>query len=47
MADKKVAIIYETDNYDKFKIVDGNRPIEHAKKIIESIKEIGMLWEYM
>ena len=45
MTDKKVAIIYETDNYDKFKIIDGNRPIEHAKKIIESIKEIGMLWQ--
>lgn len=23
MADKKVAVIYETDNYDKFKIIDG------------------------
>ena len=45
MADKKVATIYETDNYDKFRIVDGNRPIDHAKKIIESIKEIGMLWQ--
>ena len=45
MADKKVAVIYETDNYDKFKIIDGNRPIEHAKKIVESIKEIGMLWQ--
>lgn len=45
MADKKVTTVYQTDDYKKFKIIDGNRPIDHAKKIIESIKEIGMLWQ--
>lgn len=45
MADKKVTTVYQTDDYGKFKIIDGNRPIDHAKKIIESIKEIGMLWQ--
>ena len=45
MADKKVATVYQTDEYEKFKLVDGNRPIDHAKKIIESIKEIGMLYQ--
>lgn len=45
MADKKVTTVYQTDDYSKFKLIDGNRPIEHAKKIIESIKEIGMLYQ--
>ena len=45
MADKKITSVYQTDDYSKFKLVDGNRPIDHAKKIIESIKEIGMLWQ--
>ena len=45
MADKKLTSVYITDDYKKFKILDGNRPIDHAKKIIESIKEVGMLWQ--
>lgn len=45
MSDKKIAVVYETKNYAKFKIIEGNRPIDHAKKIIESISEIGMLWQ--
>lgn len=45
MANKKLTSVYVTDEYDKFKIIDGNRPISHAKKIMESIKEIGMLWQ--
>lgn len=45
MADKKIASVYQTDDYSKFKLIDGNRPIDHAKKIIESISEIGMLWQ--
>ncbi len=45
MGDTKVATIYETSNYGKFKIIDGNRPINHAKKIIESISKIGVLWQ--
>lgn len=43
MATKKVATIYETDNYGMFKVLEGNRDITHAKKIIKSIEEIGML----
>lgn len=45
MADKKITTVYQTDDYSKFRMIDGNRPIAHAKKIIESIKEIGMLWQ--
>lgn len=45
MADKKLTTVYQTDDYDKFKFIDGNRPISHAKKIIESIKDIGVLWQ--
>lgn len=45
MADKKVATMYETTCYSRFRFIDGNRPIDHAKKIIESIKEIGVLWQ--
>lgn len=45
MADKKLTSVYVTDEYKKFKIIDGNRPINHAKKIMESIREIGMLWQ--
>ena len=45
MGDKKITSVYQTDDYSKFKLIDGNRPIDHAKKIIESIKEIGMLWQ--
>lgn len=45
MGDKKITTVYQSDDYSKFKLIDGNRPIDHAKKIIESIKEIGMLWQ--
>ncbi len=45
MGDKKIAYVYQTSDYNKFHLIDGNRPIDHAKKIIESIKEIGMLWQ--
>lgn len=45
MGDKKITTVYQSDDYSKFRLIDGNRPIDHAKKIIESIKEIGMLWQ--
>ena len=45
MGDKKITTVYQSDDYSKFKLIEGNRPIDHAKKIIESIKEIGMLWQ--
>ncbi len=36
--------IYETDELDKFKILEGNRDyIEHGKKIARSIKKYGLV----
>ncbi len=43
MADKLVGKIFETKDYDRFKILEGNRPINHVKKLIVSIQSIGML----
>lgn len=43
MADKCISKIFETEDYDKFKILEGNRPINHVKMLIVSIQEIGML----
>lgn len=43
MGDKCIAKIFETTYYDKFKILEGNRPINHVKMLIVSIQEIGML----
>lgn len=43
MADKLIGKIFETKDYDRFKILEGNRPINHVKKLIISIQEIGML----
>jgi len=33
--------IYETENYGQFKRLEGNRDVACAKKIVESINEIG------
>lgn len=40
---QKVATIYETDEYNMFRFLEGNRDINHANKIIKSIEEIGLL----
>jgi len=42
---RKLATICETDDYSKFKFLDANRPVTHAKKIMESIQDIGVLWQ--
>lgn len=40
---QKIAAVYETDEYNLFKLLEGNRNIKHTNKIIKSIKEIGLL----
>lgn len=37
--DTVVNIVYETTDYDKFVIVDGNRIIDHVEHIKQSMKE--------
>lgn len=43
MADKCVAKIYETTDYNRFRYIEGNRKVNHAKKIVQSIQAIGRL----
>ena len=40
---QKCATIYETDEYNAFRLLEGNRDIRHSNKIIKSIQEIGLL----
>ena len=41
----KVANIMATYNYDRFKLIDGNRPIDnHFMKIVKMIEAVGTLW---
>lgn len=40
----KVANILATRNYDLFKFIDGNRDIDHSKRVESSISEVGMLY---
>ena len=41
----KIDTIYETNNYDFFKPIEGNRPVDEkrVKRVMESIKSIGQL----
>lgn len=40
---KTIIEVYETRDYDKFKRLQGNREISHAKKIIKSIQKVGYI----
>ena len=44
MSDRRIAGIYESKDYDKFKMLDANRKLGHVQKIIDSIKSVGVLW---
>ena len=35
--------IYETTDYGKFKVLCGNRFVDHSDMIVESIKSVGLL----
>lgn len=41
----KVANIYATRNYEMFKFLPGNRNTNHARKIMASIKAVGILFQ--
>lgn len=41
--DKPTGFIYESSDYSRFKMLDGNRFVDHSDKIIESIKLNGQL----
>lgn len=45
MADKRVTVVYETTDYDKFSFIEGNRGLDHIKRVQESIKNVGFLWQ--
>lgn len=44
MGDKKITSVYETQEYDRFKIIDGNRELDHVKKVKKSIEKVGYLY---
>lgn len=35
--------VFESDNYEEFKIMDANRDVNHHKAIVESIKKVGYI----
>lgn len=41
MTDNTIGIIYTTNDYDKFKKLEGNRDVKGVKKIISSINSVG------
>lgn len=41
--DKTIGKIYETNDYDKFKRLEGNRDVKNSKKIVQSISEVGYI----
>lgn len=41
MNDRSIGQIYETDDYSKFKRLEGNRSIRNIKKILDSIDSVG------
>lgn len=41
MRDKSVGQIYETDDYSKFKRLEGNRNVKSVKKILDSLDSVG------
>ena len=41
--DKAVGFIYETNDYDKFKKLEGNRDAKGARKVIQSIETVGYI----
>lgn len=45
MVDKKITSVYETTDYSKFRFIDGNRELDHVKKVEKSIKSVGCLWQ--
>ena len=44
MGDKKITSVYETQEYDRFKIIDGNRELDHVEKVKKSIEKVGYLY---
>lgn len=44
MADQKVTTVYITEDYDRFRIIDGNREIDHVEKVKRSIEKVGYLY---
>ena len=43
MNDKIIGEIFSTMDYDKFKRLDGNRDVKNAKKIVNSINDVGYI----
>ena len=41
--DKIIGNILQTSEYEKFKVLGGNRRIDHSHKVAESIKNHGQL----
>lgn len=44
MGDKKITTVYETKDYSRFKIIDGNRELDHVAKVKKSIEKVGYLY---
>lgn len=44
MEDKKITDVYETEDYSRFKIIDGNRELDHVAKVKKSIEKVGYLY---
>lgn len=47
MADKVIAKVYQTTNYDKFCFLEDNRAVKQSrvKKIKDSIDDVGYLYQ--
>ena len=45
MGDKKITSMYESRDYSKFKFIEGNRDLDHVKKVEKSINSVGYLWQ--
>ena len=44
MGDKKITTVYETLDYSRFKIIEGNRGLDHVAKVKKSIEKVGYLY---